>query len=134
VNRAQRRYRDATVRPGTRGRSHTAPTSWAQNDAQCFKANRDQSHRARPRLPDEWFARPRPEPGDVPALDMVAVRTSADRNFELAIASASECLDCFDIAVVHDLEAIQQPHGDVRAAIRRAKRLFTIWLDHEARP
>jgi hypothetical protein len=52
---------------------------------------------------------------------------------ELAIASASECLDCFDNAVVHNLEAIQQPHGDVRAAIRRAKHLFKLWFDHEAK-
>ena len=98
MNRAQRRYLDATVRPGTRGRSHTSPTSWAQNDAQWFKANGNQSHQA---------VGPRPQ--DVPDLDMAAVRTSAD------------------------LVATQQPHGDVRAAIRRAKRLFKVWLDHEAR-
>jgi hypothetical protein len=49
MNRAQRKFLDATVRPGTRGRSHTAAASWARN----------RSHRMRPRLTDEWFARPR---------------------------------------------------------------------------
>jgi hypothetical protein len=46
---------------------------------------------------------------DAPDLDMAAVRTSAD------------------------LETIQQPHGDVCAAIRRAKHLFKVRLDQEAR-
>jgi hypothetical protein len=70
VNRAQRRYLDATLRPGARGRIHTRPTSWALDDAKWFRANRDRSHRVRPRLVNEWFA----SPGDASGLDRVAVR------------------------------------------------------------
>ena len=45
-------------------------TTWARNDALWFKANRDRSHRVRPRLANEWFA----ELSDAPGLDLVAVR------------------------------------------------------------
>jgi hypothetical protein len=51
----------------------------------------------------------RPRPRVAPDLDIAAVRTCAE------------------------LEAIQQPHGDVQAAIRGARRLFKVWLDCEAR-
>ena len=145
MNRAQRRHRDATVPAVARGRINTRSTSCARDDREWFQQRSDKSHRVRDRFPGEDFGS-----RNDPTLDMVAVRqiaagvrvqTSADRDLELAIASA--CLDCFDTAIVHDLGAIQQHHGDVRAAIRyaskeharrflRAKRLFKAWLDHEA--
>ncbi len=66
MNRAQRRPRDVIVavhlpRPAS---------SWALDDRKWFEANRNRSHRVRPRLPHEWFV----EPGDAPDLDMAAVR------------------------------------------------------------
>jgi len=74
MNRAQRRYFDANARrAGARGRIHTRLTTWARNDALWFKANRDRSHRVRPRLAEAWFV----EPADAPDLDMVAVRQIA---------------------------------------------------------
>ena len=74
MNRAQRRYLDANARrAGARGRINTRLTTWARNDALWFKANRDRSHRVRPRLGDEWFL----EPADFPDLDLVAVRQIA---------------------------------------------------------
>ena len=71
MNRAQRRYLDANARrAGARGRIRTRLTTWARNDALWFKANRDRSHRVRPRLANEWFA----ELSDAPGLDLVVIR------------------------------------------------------------
>ena len=106
MNRTQRRYLDATLRPEGRGRVHTSPT-WARDDREWFERRSHRSHRVRGRFPGEEFGS-----RDDPTLDMVAVRqiaagvrvqTSADRDIELAIASA--CLDCFDNTIVHDHEA-----------------------------
>jgi hypothetical protein len=70
VNRAQRRYRNGTSRPDAIVTVHRGPSSWARDDAKWFGRRPDRSHRARPRLPDEWFV----EPGDAPDSDWVAVR------------------------------------------------------------
>ena len=65
MNRAQRR-RYATLSV------HIQPTRWSRDDREWFQANRDRSHRVRPRFPNEWFV----EPADAEGLDLdlVAVR------------------------------------------------------------
>jgi hypothetical protein len=69
MNRAQRRFLHATVRPGARGRSHTRPISWAQDDRTWFERRPDRSHRVRGRFPGEEFG-----PSDDPTLNMVVVK------------------------------------------------------------
>jgi hypothetical protein len=65
MNRAQRRYLDATVRPGI----HNRPTVWAKDDAKWFERRPDWSHRVRDRFPGEEFGW-RVDP----TLDLVAVK------------------------------------------------------------
>ena len=55
MNRAQRRYLDATLRTGARGRIHTAPTSLARDDREWLRRRPDRSHRVRDRFPSEAF-------------------------------------------------------------------------------
>jgi hypothetical protein len=72
MNRAQRRYLDATVRAVARGRINTRSTSWARDDREWFQQRPDRSHRVRDRFPGEEFGSK-----DDPTLDMVAVRQIA---------------------------------------------------------
>jgi hypothetical protein len=72
MNRAQRRYLDASVRAVARGRINTRSTSWAREDREWFQQRPDRSHRVRDRFPGEEFGSK-----DDPTLDMVAVRQIA---------------------------------------------------------
>ena len=71
MNRAQRRaQRPQSVILAVHLPRSTS--SWARDDREWFEANRDRSHRVRPRFPNEWLA----EPADAEGLDLhlVAVR------------------------------------------------------------
>jgi hypothetical protein len=72
MNRAQRRYLDASVRAVARGRINTRSTSWARDDREWFQRRPDRSHRVRDPFPGEEFGSK-----DDPTLDMVAVRQIA---------------------------------------------------------
>jgi hypothetical protein len=63
MNRAQRRYLNATVG------LYTRPTNWARNDAEWFERRLDRSHRVRDRFPGEEFGS-----WVDPTLDLVAVK------------------------------------------------------------
>ena len=101
MNRAQRRYLDATLRPGARGRIHTSPTSWARDDRQWFKRRPDRSHRVRDRFPGEEFGS-----RDDPTLDMVAVRKIA-AGVRVDRRSRSQTSPCAE----HVREATATEHG-----------------------
>ena len=95
MNRAQRRYLNATVG------LYTRPTNWARNDAEWFKRRPDRSHRVRDRFPGEEFGS-----RDDPTLDMVAVKQittgiRARSAFEIPDSSCAE----------HVREAAATEHG-----------------------
>jgi hypothetical protein len=100
VNRAQRRYLDATIRPGARGRILTSPT-WARDDREWFQRRPDRSHRVRDRFPGEEFGS-----RDDPTLDLVAVKhittgIRARSPFEIPVSPCAE----------HVREAAATEHG-----------------------
>jgi hypothetical protein len=72
MNRAQRRYLDATVRAVARGRINSRSTSWARDDREWFQQRPHRSRRVRNRFPGEEFGSK-----DDPTLDRVAVRQIA---------------------------------------------------------